>query len=235
MCKQEGYKGGVLIIGSLYWGDKDCRKEWREDHLDMDSMIYVHAPIMYGRLSSSRHNTYTMILSRTCYPDKMGNVILIPLKKPVKDMKDFKNETKALWYAEGGLKDKVRGSWGSVGLLVREDSDFKEKLEEEWKAFYKTLPSINKPSFAKEENGKPIISDDGILNIYWVNTIENGEAVNLDFILATATKPEDELPKSQIIAESMVENCYTRYFCMNRKLGIPHSKTKRYLRYLSIK
>src|SRR5580692_12520499 len=51
---------GVLIIGSLYWDPR--RQGWRDSRLDVDNVFNVHAPIRYGRRSTGRGHTYTMVL-----------------------------------------------------------------------------------------------------------------------------------------------------------------------------
>ena len=56
---------GVLIIGSLYWDEKEHRETWRRDRLvDLGDATRVHVPIRYGRLSRKRGCTYTMVFSR---------------------------------------------------------------------------------------------------------------------------------------------------------------------------
>ena len=70
-------KFGVLIIGSLRW-DNDNRKNWREERLDIDQAVTVGAPIRYGRRSSKRGCTFTMVFSNSCQPDHLGTALLVP-------------------------------------------------------------------------------------------------------------------------------------------------------------
>ena len=58
----KGLSLGVLIIGSLYW-DNANREQWRQERLDPNHKLCVHAPIRYGRQSANRGNSYTMVFS----------------------------------------------------------------------------------------------------------------------------------------------------------------------------
>jgi hypothetical protein len=74
-------KGGVIIQGSLFWEDENnCiqdeegkqkvqregkeRREWRENHLNIKDAFLIPFPIRYGRCSSSRLCTYTMVIQK---------------------------------------------------------------------------------------------------------------------------------------------------------------------------
>ncbi|MBI4930046.1 MAG: hypothetical protein HY841_04725 [Bacteroidetes bacterium] len=96
--KKEEIKGGVIIIGSLFWEDeKNCmkgekakgkrRKKWRNDNLNIDKTKPIPLPVSYGRCSSSRLCTYTMVLS-SAYNNKVGQGLVVPFKKEI----DFSQE-----------------------------------------------------------------------------------------------------------------------------------------------
>lgn len=72
--------GGVLIIGSLLWDDKkQTRKDWRKSFLKIDDKVKIPAPIRYGRISTSRCCTFTMVLSQECNDkDKLGKAFFCP-------------------------------------------------------------------------------------------------------------------------------------------------------------
>ena len=96
---------GVLIIGSLYWDNKEHRKEWRRERLvDLDKKEYVHAPIRYGRLSRKRGCTYTMVFSRQLddpnTPRKDCRAIVVPCRTPVNGLEDLVDEARRLWRGE---------------------------------------------------------------------------------------------------------------------------------------
>jgi hypothetical protein len=52
---------GVLTIGSLYWDER--RKAWRDSRLNLGDSWNVPMRIRYGRLSTGRDNSYTMVFS----------------------------------------------------------------------------------------------------------------------------------------------------------------------------
>jgi hypothetical protein len=88
---------GIYIVGSLYWEADKCRSDWRESRLDMDHQFRVTAPIRYGRLSTSRGNTYTMVFSQSAGP---GQAIAIRCKRSIATADDLIAEAEHLWAAE---------------------------------------------------------------------------------------------------------------------------------------
>src|SRR5215472_14451264 len=93
---------GVLLIGSLDWESKDyggaCREElrrhgrsqvrqrlqWRERRLisDAASEFPVRVPIRYGRRSTARNDTFTMVFSPE-YNQRLGTAKIIQCKAAV--------------------------------------------------------------------------------------------------------------------------------------------------------
>ncbi len=74
-------KGGVLIIGSLLWDKEKIRVDWKENYLDNKNSKTIAAPIRYGRISSDRHCTFTMIFSSECKEtNKLGTARFVPFK-----------------------------------------------------------------------------------------------------------------------------------------------------------
>ena len=80
---------GILIIGSLLWDKR--QQAWRNARLDMASIDSVTAPIRYGRLSSSRGNTYTMVFSRGC---DTGQGAVVRCMHPVSSVDDLISEAR---------------------------------------------------------------------------------------------------------------------------------------------
>lgn len=114
MSEPAGLSVGILIIGSLLWDER--RQAWRNARLDMASIDTVTAPIRYGRLSSSRGNTYTMVFSRLCKP---GQAKLVHCSHTVSSPEDLIAEAEYLWKAEqpGADAGRIAVNWGCVGLL----------------------------------------------------------------------------------------------------------------------
>ena len=104
---------GVLIIGSLYWDNSTIREEWRCERLEMDAAKHVEVPIRYGRLSSSRGCTYTMVFSMNLVrQNQFGRAIVVPYKRPVNSIKNLIEEAKRLWAAES-KKEEINSNFGS--------------------------------------------------------------------------------------------------------------------------
>jgi hypothetical protein len=112
-------KGGILIIGSLLWDNAE-RQEWRNNHLICKDKIPVPIPIRYGRISTSRHNTYTMVYSNECCSkNKVGKGWVIPIRAKIDMFIDLKSEASALGKAEGfSSPQHLFSNWGSVALLL---------------------------------------------------------------------------------------------------------------------
>lgn len=85
-------KGGVIIIGSLLWDDKNKRKNWRKGHLNCDEAFRVELPIRYGRYSKDRRKEYTMVFSKDCQKNKKrsGTGWIFPLKKEIDSFDELK-------------------------------------------------------------------------------------------------------------------------------------------------
>jgi len=185
------YSLGILVIGSLFWDEKDHRSKWRKKHLDMDNKIYVKVPIRYGRKSCLRNNTYTMVISNTCSSDKkIGKAIVVPCKKKITSGQDVIEEAIALWNAERNGKpnphNEVSSSWGTVGLLKNPSKDYPSEIFSDWKKFYKPNEFRNVKFLMCE---KRPISNNGILKISWPRQVSDNSPIDFDFILATVTAP----------------------------------------------
>lgn len=205
-----GMKCGILIIGSLLWDDKtEGRKDWREHRLEVPKAVPVFVPIDYGRLASSRSNTFTMVL-RSDGP--RGTGILVPCRRDVVTIDDLAAEASALWKAEApkAKQGLIGSTWGSVGVLFREGASI-GGFAESWKAHFKKMGA----------KSLAVVGSDGILNIPWPVT-ENGAAADFDLVLATATVPEDVKPSSEAVARAMLDQSdgHENYFLNNILHGI---------------
>ena len=100
MEKSHGIQLGVLIIGSLHWDCSGIRDKWRQDRLCMKAKQHVKAPIRYGRCSSSRGDSYTMVFSMNLHENQFGQAIVTPYQQLVSNSEDLVKEAKYLWAAE---------------------------------------------------------------------------------------------------------------------------------------
>jgi len=217
---RKGFKGAVLIIGSLWWDNCD-REKWREDQLDTEKVIPVFAPIRYGRLSKNgeKKGTYTMVISPTCYTQGMGTALLVPLQKQITTFEEIKIEAEKLWDAEGGLENRIAGTWGAIGLLRNDKGDLPEDFVTKWKLLYNR--QVHKPCFDKIPD-TPVLHE-GILELHWVTSVTDDNPVDYDFFLATITVPQSkmgEYPTAREIAQACNENNYFEYFNKNQENGI---------------
>ena len=215
---QNKFNCGVLMIGSLYWDDEE-RTKWREKRLQMSEAVRVFAPIRYGRISKFREKTYTMIFDRSCYQLGMGIAWLAPVKNPIRDIYDLKEEAKKLWDVEGGQQGSILGSWGSVGILKNPNTRVSSHFINEWKDFYINEKVETQKIF--EKNELPSISENGLLLLDWIETIDGKKVVEADIILAAATVPEKgEIPTAEKIAEASNKVRYWDYIENNIMNGI---------------
>lgn len=226
------YSGAVLIIGSLWWDTSPVRVNWRNTRLDMENTQTVYAPIRYGRRSGEqRRNTFTMVFSVDCYNVGMGKALLVPLKTKAKNLDDLITEAKRLWEAEGGVVNRISGTWGAVGLSVNPESSLPNEIIDGWKSFYSGQE--RQPDFRPIGNEIPSFSADGILMLEWLENIENKKVTKFDFILATATLPNiEEYPSANVIAQACLDNHYTEYFDRNQMHGITTFQDEEILKLL---
>jgi hypothetical protein len=127
---------GVLIIGSLLWDSKKERRAWRKDRLSMESSRAVTVPIRYGRRSTSRGNTYTMVLSRSCYQAVCGtgHAKVVSCSRGVSSPQDLFSEAECLWRAEKPDADsgRISATWGCVALLCNPKRRIPDDLLKAW-------------------------------------------------------------------------------------------------------
>lgn len=203
-------RAGILIMGSLLWNNNH-REEWRQQHLCLDNKVHVKAPICYGRRAGSWGNSYTMTFSQD---RRLGQAVIVPCRRDIYDSSAFIDEAVALWKAEypRATEGSVGASWGGcVGALFRDYNTFPE-----------TISSWNNYFGRKSTSPISPVNENGLLEIPWPTVIESDSEINVDVILATATKAEEKVPKPEDIADAWVKqnNGYERYFFENVRHGI---------------
>lgn len=225
-------KGSVLVIGSLLWENENNaiskiqgqrREKWREC-LDLSNRIPVSVPICYGRKSSTRRCTYTMVFANSV--KNLGTAFIVPYKDKTPDYKTLRQQAIELAEAEGISSVKIKkysnrlsASWGAIGIKIRnkpELNQIKKNWTDEFKHFNNLDYCIG--------NERPSISSDGMLNF----EIDLPETI--DFVFATPVKPElSQYPSIERVAKAVIESKpkYDTYVKENYDNGIRiHDDTK---------
>lgn len=199
-------RAAVLVIGSLMWDLKQGREDWRRQHLSVELAKDVRAPILYGKLSRKRNNTYTMVLAprEQAVRWASGTAKLVPFKRDCPDFEGVIDEARGLWRAETG-DPKAEGignrSWGTIGLLERRPNPANQKR---W------VDAVEVPK------GKPIaVSPDGVLDMVWPVGLED-----LDAILVAVNVIDVLEPDPAAVASAWAMNGHENYFYENRRCGI---------------
>jgi len=230
-------KGAILLIGSLLWdpnqGDRiGLRKNWRNKRLLMKEKIHVKAPIRYGRLSGrNNERNYTIVFSKKCESkNRFGTAYVIPFKnKEICSLKGIENQARFLSEAEGASdRDLCKGGdkkWCTIGIIFNPhfDKNLQFSILDWWKELIeKDHGLIDYPEY-KIGKEKSILSEKGQILIKWPKAIDqiNQEKIDeLDFILATCTKPNlKEYPCIEQLKEN-VQIDQRRYFFHNIENGI---------------
>lgn len=223
-------KGGILIIGSLFWdpnqNDKiDFRKNWRRKRLLLSKKIHIQAPIRYGRRSGKMKNL-TMVFSKDCeVENKLGTAYIVPIRNEViKSFKGIENQARFLSEAEGAddnrLKKGKKNEWCTIGIMFNPkiNIDVKKSILKKWKSLLLKDDGLNDISIYKS-----VLSEEGEININWLKAVNKNEQrliEEFDFILATCTKPtENPCPDEATIAKDIIVD-KRRYFFQNIQNGI---------------
>lgn len=214
---------GVLIIGSLCWDDIPIREAWRRSRLRRDLEFDVRVPIRYGRKSSKRGNTYTMVFSPQCV---LGQAKVVACRNTLASVDDLVNEAEELWAAESITtcpKKKIAASWGCVTLLTRPTANIPQPFLDGWAKRTQQEECYGAPPSSAIE----VIVNRGLLNIAWPILVADGRPVPLDLLFATATQPTlvgspPTYPDAMTIAEAWKHGHEdsVKYFLSNRKHGI---------------
>lgn len=240
-------KGGVLIIGSLFWQDslgkkaenRTKRLDWRNSRLDMKSAILVRAPIRYGRLSDG--GEYTMVFANSCSGEKLGTAYVVPFRyNPINDLNSLKIEATKLADAEGMRGNFIASKddllWSVLGILFNDKKIKKTEKAQvaNWWAgqisAHADFPKLNVKDF-KIGREPPCISKEGLLCFPWIRPVEKNKIKDLDdfdFVIATAatTKPTD-YPSINKLAGKVKIDTKRKYLlnCVNHRI-ITHQDGK---------
>lgn len=223
-------QGGVLIIGSLFWQDHrdktgdTIRKDWRKDHLDMGSVKDVSVPIRYGRFSESEKKgdqTYTMVFDHTLNRNQYGVAKAVGFKRVISSFDDLIAEAKELSKAEGEGKNLIKGikkgndAWCVCTILFHPKHKGEEiaQLKKNWLEKVKsTEDKHDKIKGIFEAPEAYMLTTKGELDIPWPEGLDD-----MDFLLATSTKPRDEKGKSRLITPKEIAK-----YIPNREYVIPN-------------
>ena len=197
--KEELLSGGVLIVGSLLWEESEIRDKWRLQCLDLKQRQLVSLPIRYGRISTTRNCTYTMVFSSECKTqENLGTGVFIPFTVNPINFEQLEVHVKRMISAEFNKEKNLSSQnwdWGAMGISFN--------------------PNVQSDD-SKVGKETSVISKAGILSIDWQNLHEK-----IDFVIATVIKPElKNYPTVKNIADRIVVNEYDKYFRENRREGI---------------
>jgi len=199
------------------------RESWRNERLVMNSAENVTAPIRYGRLSSSRGNSYTMVFSRLC---PAGHAKLIRCSHTIVTLQDLITEAEWLWKAEQprAKAHRIAADWGCVALLCNPEREIPADLLSRWAERVDREPDYGRVSQTEAEG--VLVSETGLLLIDWPRLVEGGAAVDVDLLLVTANDPEitpssRTYPTVKAIAEAWNRaGEHVEYFWKNTDSGI---------------
>lgn len=242
-AEENKIKGGVIIIGSLFWENKDNaiqekesidlaekRKNWRETYLDLnDEREKQHQlPIRYGRCSSSRKCTYTMVFSSLALPEKSFGLV-IPYKEEIDfwEYSNFEKQARLLADIEGISKGKtphLKKLWACIGIYINPNSNdaTKTKVNDYWAKLKSTDKNYLEQSVNdyKFENLK---GDYSLLDINYCLKPEVKIDTDIDFLFYTYIKAENRkldderktiqnYPSPEEIANEILRSGYKTYF-----------------------
>jgi hypothetical protein len=221
-------KGGILMIGSLYWQDHrdvegdGIRRQWREERLDMANTVDVKVPIRYGRFS--KNLTYTMVFDISLPEELYGTAKAVPFhNSPLNTFAEIKEEVSFLSNVEGKYCSNFlkAGSdnlaWCLCSVLFhpnRVKEPEKMSVLERWSKEFRLNPKSYE-SFVSN----PLLSavrPTGELNIPWPKG-----AGGFDFLIATANKPVLREGVGELTAKEIANRVSGRdYFWPNQAHGI---------------
>lgn len=180
-------KLGVLIVGSLYWDVEPPRPRWRAERLDCAHQEHVRVPIRYGRRSTTRGDSYTMVVSPALAADKLGTAIAVPYQSC-----DLVEEAEELWAAEDNSniapEGSISASFGCVALLENPDLPLPDELRKAWMDRVGREEDYKTPIRMDGEDRDVVDQCSGFLKIEWPRTV-TGPPLGWNALLVTATSP----------------------------------------------
>lgn len=233
---------GILIIGSLLWDGSPVRCQWRRDRLGCTEHAKVRVPIRYGRKSSKRGDTFTMVFARSCSsPERLGTALVVPARAECCDPTHLLEEAECLWAAEQKSPDRagIASNWGRVCLVHQPDRPLPDHFTSLWKATIKSAGRRYRavPAAVGEEQLIDPVS--GVAQFEWPIDAESQQPlIGFDLLLMTATEPtltESRYPSAKEIAEAWRAdaNGNASYFYSNLKHGITTFEDEEILRVLN--
>lgn len=131
----------------------------------------------------------------------------MPCQREIETIGDLKAEAEALWKAEAPKSGPaaIGSGWGCVGAPIR-SGEASEKLAPAWRNHFRAVRA----------EGLSVVRAEGSLDIVWPETTD-GDPVDMDIVLATATKPNDEPPGAHGVANVWLaqDGGNERYFLEN--------------------
>lgn len=218
-------KIGILMIGSLYW-EQGTRQSWRQSRLIGEEDFIVEAPIRYGRRSTSRGGTFTMVLSGGC---PSGHARAVACRATPQSEADIIEEAEQLWTAERSevrSNGRISANWGCVALLPNPQTELLEEMLSGWG---NRVHRENQYGHVPQAPSEPELVDElGLLHIPWPTVVsDRPNSLPFDLLLATATHPTlkgnpPDYPPPDTIARAWGEDAADAisYFRNNTVSGI---------------
>lgn len=224
-------KGGVLIIGSLFWQDDQgkepyARRNWRNEKLSFNERLHVLAPIRYGR--TSEKGTITMVLSKDVeLKTELGTAYVIPFNSEIKSLEEIQIQARCLSKVEGSCDEKIvkgKNNWCVIGILLNPliKDELKNEILNYWNRLILDEGGFNHLEYCISPES-PVVSSNGEVIISWIRTVDPNlqkEFDKFDFIMATCTKPDIiSYPTVEVLKEN-IKNDPRKYFYNNIQNGI---------------
>jgi len=193
----------------------------------MNASTLVKCPIRYGRKSTSRGDSYTMVFSPDLETNQYGRAQVVPCLHDSFNLGGILDAAVELWAAEtknnpDRTKRRVSSKWGCVALLPNEKrmGDLAGILRawEDLVSKESTYKSFRK----NKDESKAHVSPNGRLQIPWPNDIYD-TPVKFDLLLATANLPDQEYSEPQVIADAWCKGegkSFVDYFRNNQYFNI---------------
>lgn len=207
------------MIGSLLWDQAEHRTDWRKS-LRLEDKIPVAAPIRYGRVSTTRSNTFTMVFSNDLVEN--GKAWFVPYRLSVENFAELRDQALAMAVAEGiatvDAPNRLVADLGAIALkysTTRPRPDM-QSLAEQWRTEFGGLQPFDFTGFCVDGEC-PVLTPEGILDV----PIEI--PVGYDYALAAATVANvDRYPSPDEIVAAIdaSDPPYEEYIRENIRHGI---------------
>ena len=158
----------------------------------MSDKQYVKVPIRYGRQSSTRGNSYTMVFSTWLNREQHGKAIVAPCAQDITTGEDLVKEAECLWNAEtskGNAKNRIaaKDEWGCIALLENPKRPLSDALRGCWTKRVSYEPDYGE-KIIKAYGEEVVVNRRGFLKIPWPKMGDDSDH-NFNALLATVTCP----------------------------------------------